>query len=703
MSWRPKATGPSNCRRERPSTDTVSRLRLRENGRGAKGNPCRAGRSGRGTQMSQIALLSELIDSDERNFWGAESETSATFMAAAAGRVDPVHTVMARVSALRTPAMTSDIDGDDRTTQPELRPSGLLVLGMHRSGTSLVTDLLQTLGLYVGDPDHLTPANWENPRGFFERRDMRAICDRLLHAAGSDWWKVGAFAPDAVLPELAARTAAEFRGIRAELERHGQWAVKEPRLCLVLPLLSSGLRNCAALIVVRNPVEVARSLRTRNGFPTAIGLALWELYTSAALRNSAALPRRVVLHHEVVGRPAAAVAALREDLIALGLAVGAAEQTSGVVDTALHRARAEEGEEAALLSPQQRAMWDAICRGSIDEVALDVSPLARRILSDFDVDEAARLDQASLLSQRGKELRSAEEKLRGLERCKVELKERDEILRLRAAEIGQFEILLMKSRAQEIAATDDAVRLRQELEAIGAKVREHEARADADRRQAAERAEARERRMSALSAENAARQARVTTLRERLSARSDTMEAVYFRRRRQLGRGLRVRFAEARYWLWDRHLVRLLPKKLRRRIEVAAVSRAPLFAAKWYARECMPQRADGSSPRKTPAEHFVTVGWRKGLQAGPYFDTKWYLEQHPELAVRGLNPLLHFVKVGALTGQRPNPKVDVAGYLERNPGAVLRSVTMVDIVTSRIGKSAKKQRSAEGAVQKPPG
>lgn len=607
----------------------------------------------------------------------------------------------------------SDIDGEGGAPQPELRPSGLVVLGMHRSGTSLVTDLLQTLGLFVGDPDHLTPANWENPRGFFERRDMRGICDRLLHAAGSDWWKVGAFAPDAVLPELAARTAAEFRGIRAELDRHGQWAVKEPRLCLVLPLLSSGLRNCAALIVVRNPVEVARSLRTRNGFPTAVGLALWELYTSAALRNSAAFPRRVVLHHEIVARPAAAVAALREDLIGLGLAVGAIEQTSGIVDAALHRARAEEGEEAALLSPQQRAMWDSICRGAIDEVALDVSPLGRRILSDFDVDEAARLGQATLLSQRGKDLNATEEKVRGLERRQRELedtlhshqaavKARDEALRLRTAEVGQFEVLLMRSRAQQVAATDDALRLRQQLDAVEAKIRDHEARSESDRRQAAERADALERRLSALSAENAARQARIKTLRDRLSARSDAMEAVYFRRQRELGRRLHVRLAGARYWLWDRHLIRLLPSKLRRRMEAAAVAKAPLFAAKWYARKSMPQRADGSSPRKTPAEHFATMGWRKGLPAGPYFDTKWYLEQHPELATRGLNPLIHFVRVGALKGQRPNPRVDVADYLERHPEAVLRPVTMVDIVLSRQGKRGRK-RGKPSEAPKPPG
>lgn len=581
----------------------------------------------------------------------------------------------AHVAALRAPAVTNDIDGMVGAADAGTRPGGLLVLGMHRSGTSLVTDLVKALGLYVGETEQLTPANWENPRGFFERRDMRAICDRLLHAAGSDWWKVGAFDPATVLPETATRTAAEFRAIRAELDRHGQWAMKEPRLCLVLPLLSSGLRNCAALVVVRNPVEVARSLRTRNGFPTAVGLALWELYTCAALRNSAALPRRVVLHHEIVGRPAAALEALREDLLGLGLAVGATEQIFRVVDPTLHRARAEDGDEAALLTPHQRAMWDSICRGAIEEVALDVSALSRRILSDFDVDEGARLGLASSMSRRFQELRSAE--------------------------IGQLESLLMKSRAKEIAITDDVQRLRQQLDAMEAKAREHEARVEAERRQAADRSRDLEGRIAALGAENAARRARNEAFRQRLTARGDTVELVYFRRPGEFRRRLRLGFAEARYWLWDRNLVWVLPSRLRRRIEAAAVAKTPLFAAKWYARKYMGQRADGSPPRKSPAEHFATGGWRKGLHAGPYFDTEWYLERYPEVAARGLNPLLHFVKVGALRGARPKPSVDVAAYLERNPGALLRPVTMVDVVMARKGASAK-ERKAEAAAPKPP-
>jgi hypothetical protein len=110
----------------------------------------------------------------------------------------------------------------------------------------------------------------------------------------------------------------------------------------------------------------------------------------------------------------------------------------------------------------------------------------------------------------------------------------------------------------------------------------------------------------------------------------------------------------------------------------------------------------GRHRRSRPPSISPPWGWRKGLKAGPSFDTKWYLEQHPELAPRDLNPLIHFVKVGALTGQRPKPKVDVATYLERNPAAMRRPVTMVDIVLSRKGKRGKKQGKPSEAP-KPPG
>ena len=242
------------------------------------------------------------------------------------------------------------------------------------------------------------------------------------------------------------------------------------------------------------------------------------------------------------------------------------------------------------------------------------------------------------------------------------------------------------------------MRLRAQIEATEVKLRESAALAEAEHARAAERVQMLERRIAGLGAEAAARQARNKALRERLKTRGDALETVYFRRPRELGRRLRIRLAKTRYWLWERNLMRLLPSKLRRRIEAAAVANAPLFEPKWYARKNLSKRGGASKSRKACAEHFATVGWRRGMRPGRQFDTRWYLAQHPELAARGLNPLVHFLKGGALTGARPKPKVNVAGYLESNLSALVRPVTMVEIVAWEKRRTA--ERSA--AEPKPP-
>ena len=56
----------------------------------------------------------------------------------------------------------------------------IVVLGMHRSGTSSVTGLLERCGVWLGRESEMTGASSQNPKGFFERRDLRNICDALL-------------------------------------------------------------------------------------------------------------------------------------------------------------------------------------------------------------------------------------------------------------------------------------------------------------------------------------------------------------------------------------------------------------------------------------------------------------------------------------------------------------------------------------------
>src|SRR6476660_9589391 len=158
----------------------------------------------------------------------------------------------------------------------------LLVLGMHRSGTSSVTRLLNLAGAYFGPEGIATDPNAENPKGFWERRDVRAVCDGLLHSGGFDWWRISDFDPARIPEEERAARVEEFRNIVFNLDAHRPWVMKEPRLCLLLPLLRPVLEAPVCIHVTREPIEIAESLERRNGFPLAFGLALWEAYTVSA-------------------------------------------------------------------------------------------------------------------------------------------------------------------------------------------------------------------------------------------------------------------------------------------------------------------------------------------------------------------------------------------------------------------------------------
>src|SRR5918996_4521076 len=113
----------------------------------------------------------------------------------------------------------------------------LFVLGMHRCGASSVTRLLNMSGAYFGPEGISNGADDGNPKGYWERRDVRAVCDGLLHESGFDWWKVAGFSLDAISDDVGARHLRELRRIVLELDAHRPWVLKEPRLSLLFPLL----------------------------------------------------------------------------------------------------------------------------------------------------------------------------------------------------------------------------------------------------------------------------------------------------------------------------------------------------------------------------------------------------------------------------------------------------------------------------------
>ncbi len=160
-----------------------------------------------------------------------------------------------------------------------------VILGMHRSGTSLITKSLEVLGFSLGD--NLMPEREDNPKGFFEDVDLVTLNDELLKA-GSSRWDTLLLTPDArnIRDEQLIRNAETL--LTEKFRQVDKLAIKDPRLCLLLPFWQARFdsSNISAhyIVVHRNPAEVAASLAKRNGFSTRQGLLLDFIYTREMMR-----------------------------------------------------------------------------------------------------------------------------------------------------------------------------------------------------------------------------------------------------------------------------------------------------------------------------------------------------------------------------------------------------------------------------------
>jgi hypothetical protein len=165
----------------------------------------------------------------------------------------------------------------------------IFVLGMHRSGTSLTTNLLAELGVSLSED--LMPATHENAKGYFESQTISFLQDRILgtfnlawdtpnsmRAFPPDWWKAPSIAP------LRNQITAY---VKAELEKHPVWGFKDPRTMRMLPMWLEIVQELGAqptfFMVTRNPNEVFGSLHTRGKMDPVIAELLWLEHNVDAL------------------------------------------------------------------------------------------------------------------------------------------------------------------------------------------------------------------------------------------------------------------------------------------------------------------------------------------------------------------------------------------------------------------------------------
>ena len=163
----------------------------------------------------------------------------------------------------------------------------VIVLGMHRGGTSATTRLVNLLGVPLGDVDDRMQPHEENPRGYWESATLTAFNDELLETLGGHWTAPAAFpgGREAEL-RLGGHRERAVEALRAVYST-SRWVWKDPRLCITLPFwLTVFERPPVFVLPLRNPLEIAASLAARRGFSRLYSLALWERYVRSALENA---------------------------------------------------------------------------------------------------------------------------------------------------------------------------------------------------------------------------------------------------------------------------------------------------------------------------------------------------------------------------------------------------------------------------------
>ncbi|MBL8299221.1 MAG: hypothetical protein JNN30_12860 [Rhodanobacteraceae bacterium] len=168
------------------------------------------------------------------------------------------------------------------------RPTAILVLGMHRSGTSALTRVLNLCGVDLG-AHLLPPAADNNESGFWEHADAVDLHERLLFQLGRSWSDARSL-PSGWLQSPAAATAAQRIAalITDQFTGSPLWAVKDPRLCRFVPLWTQALAAAGigvkVVFALRHPDEVIASLSRRDGIVAhEAGLLLLDHFFEAAL------------------------------------------------------------------------------------------------------------------------------------------------------------------------------------------------------------------------------------------------------------------------------------------------------------------------------------------------------------------------------------------------------------------------------------
>jgi len=556
---------------------------------------------------------------------------------------------------------------------------GLIITGMHRSGTSAIARVVQELGLSSGGHE-MTPAP-DNPRGFFERIDVMNLNDRWLQSLGGSWWAPPSTTDSTWRNLDQAALDADRLSLDMFNSNNGSWFVKDPRISLLLPLWDRlSLQNIPVVMALRDPREVVTSLNLRNGMPGRQALALWFVHVREALQHSQNRPRLIMDYGKLVESPAHGISVLA-DFTARCTSINTQyvnmDSLMSLIEPELQRNRANslQGIESLHLDHAME-MYQLISKANCEvDAYVEIPTLPRWVHSEIESllevyeSKHAVAKAQIVITELEEELARAaasNETIEVLEaRLDQERVERDDLERVRT--LGVEQVLGLEA-ALEVQRTDLEFRIgqvvterddqRQQLWSVRKRVQML-----GEINEALTNSLAREKTAKYLAQGSANRfeEERLRSLRL-MSSLCDSVLAGQNLQDELIGLKASRTFRFSRWFSSSpkqvpqpdqtdsrNHSPQVIPD-----IEAGVITEIisqGLFDANWYTQ----QYPDVAQSQLDPFYHFMTQGWREGRNPSPQFNCNWYISEYFTEDQAKVNPLVDFAMNDNIVGRFPLP------------------------------------------------
>ncbi|MCR9195028.1 MAG: hypothetical protein NXH88_09865 [Hyphomonas sp.] len=354
----------------------------------------------------------------------------------------------------------------------------LLVLGMHRSGTSALTRTLNILGLSV--PNTLIKNNSSNVKGHWESLPLSQLNDEYLRLGGLVWsdWRLGN------LDRIRAKNRREFQSdlkalLSAEFPADRPAVLKEPRIVRIadeyLEFFKTEEIPVNAIIPVRNPLEVIQSLVTRNDMDRLDAALLWLRNVLEAVDASADVKRVFFTYDRFLQSPVEVLSSVAARLgFEFPIALSVVE--NDIADFISHGLRHHEFETVDVAHDPITQYWindvylalRLLCNDPLNEMALQT---LSRIKSEFDSADPVLEAITQSFVKKERDLRTEQEKQSKLlidarETTKQHLDKSEANLISIRGELGSVRQALQISESERASLKEELTSIYDKLQAI---------------------------------------------------------------------------------------------------------------------------------------------------------------------------------------------------------------------------------------------